>query len=136
MPQSTRSSPRKQGPRRGWSPAGAGMNGVETCQQSETWMAGTKLDKPGHDSGETAYCNCMPDAFTTPCAAARSALIWAANCSGVLIAGTWPRLITYLSTNSLSPNTRVTSVAILSMTAFGVPGGANNPYQVCDGAPL
>ena len=43
------------------------------------------------------YCGCSPDAFTTSFAAARSALISAANCSGVLIAGTWPRLMMYLS---------------------------------------
>src|SRR6185369_13302249 len=82
------------------------------------------------------YCGSSPLCFTTSRAAARSALISAANSSGVLIAGTWPRLMTYLSTKSLSAKTRRTSSLSLSTTAFGVPAGANSPYQVCDGAPL
>ena len=34
---------------------------------------------PGHDNTKRSYCGCMPEAFTTSWAAARSALICAAN---------------------------------------------------------
>ena len=82
------------------------------------------------------YCGSSPDAFTTSFAASRSALISAANSAGVLIAGTCPRLMMYLSRKPGSLTMRDTSAAILSMTGFGVPAGANSPYQVCDAAPL
>src|SRR6516162_8581134 len=87
--------------------------------------------QPGH----TPYCGSMPESFTNSLASTRSVTISLANSSGELIAGTWPRVTTNLSTNSLSSKARLTSALSRSMIGFGVPEGANSPYQVCDGAP-
>jgi len=78
-------------------------------------------DKSSLLAGPVHYCGSSPDSFTTARATSRSAAIAAANCSGVLSAGTWPRLMMYLSRKAGSLTTRVTSAAIRSMTGFGVP---------------
>src|SRR3974390_112393 len=86
--------------------------------------------------GHAPYCGSIPESFTTSLASTRSVTISLANSHVELIAGTWPRVITNLSTNSLSSKARLTSALRRPTIGCGVPEGANSPYQVCDGAPL
>src|SRR5262245_36707167 len=91
-------------------------------------------DRWGSLSG-SGHCGSRPASLTTCCAIARSCLISAANCSGVLAAGTRLRAVRWRSRNAGSPTMLATSLASLSTIGFGVPAGVNSPYQLRDGAP-